>query len=224
MQVLPRLFKLWPWVDPDLFHTKVKFCHRGVCMGNSENYLFLETVAVFGLKSCLKHSTKWVNEVKWVSKVKVILWPWSKITQISKLKLVFLRNSWVIWNQSSYESLWENGNKNLYIWVGSHDQDGCHAHIWKKKPLKIFFSRTNGLMHSTKWVHEVKWVSKVILWPWSKITQISKLKLVFLRNSWVIWNQSSYESLWENGNENLYIWVGSHDQDGCHAHIWKKNL
>ena len=33
------------------------------------------------------------------------------------------------------------------------------------------------------------------------ITQISKLKLVFLRNSRVIWNQSSYESLWENGNE-----------------------
>ena len=35
-----------------------------------------------------------------------------------------------------------------------------------------------------------------------------KLKLVFLRNSWVIWNQSSYESLWENGNENLYNGLG----------------
>ena len=34
--------------------------------------------------------------------------------------------------------------------------------------------------------------------------QISKLKLGFLRNSWVIWNQSSYESLRENGNETLY--------------------
>ena len=39
-----------------------------------------------------------------------------------------------------------------------------------------------------------------------------QLKLVFLRNSWVIWNQNSYESLWENGNENLYKWFGSHDQ------------
>ena len=47
MQVPPRLFKLWPWAD--LFHTKVKFCHIGVCMGKSENYLFLETFAVFGL-------------------------------------------------------------------------------------------------------------------------------------------------------------------------------
>ena len=22
------------------------------------------------------------------------------------------------------------------------------------------------------------------------------------------------------GNENLFIGIGSHDQDGCHAHIW----
>ena len=31
--------------------------------------------------------------------------------------------------------------------------------------------------------------------------KISKLKLVFHRNSWAIWNQSSYESLQENENE-----------------------
>ena len=31
-----------------------------------------------------------------------------------------------------------------------------------------------------------------------------KLKLVFLKNSWAIWNQSSYESLRENESENLY--------------------
>ena len=39
---------------------------------------------------------------------------------------------------------------------------------------------------------------------WSKVTQISKLKLVSRRNSWAIWNQNSYESLRENRNENLY--------------------
>ena len=38
-------------------------------------------------QSCLKHSTQWVNEVEWVSMVKVILWPWSKVTQISKLNV-----------------------------------------------------------------------------------------------------------------------------------------
>ena len=40
MQVLPRLFKLLPWVDLDLFYVKVKFGHIGFCMGKSENYLF----------------------------------------------------------------------------------------------------------------------------------------------------------------------------------------
>ena len=41
-------------------------------------------------QSCLKHSTKWVNEVEWVSKVKVILWPWAKVAQISKLNVWLL--------------------------------------------------------------------------------------------------------------------------------------
>ena len=40
MQVLPRLFKLLPWVDLDTFYAKVKFGDIGFCMGRSENYLF----------------------------------------------------------------------------------------------------------------------------------------------------------------------------------------
>ena len=40
MQVLPRLFKLLPWVDHDTFYAKVKFGDTGFCMGKSENYLF----------------------------------------------------------------------------------------------------------------------------------------------------------------------------------------
>ena len=117
----------WPW--PIL--RKVKFGHIGFCMGKSENNLFFGNYCSLGSQSCLKHLTIWVYEVDWVSKVKVILWPWSKVTQISKLKLVFLKTSWVIWNQNSYESLGENRNENyLYKWVGSHDQHCCHAHIW----------------------------------------------------------------------------------------------
>ena len=92
--------------------------------------LFFGNYCSLRSQSWLKLSAKWVNEVEWVSKVKVILWPWSEITQVSKLKLVFLRNSLVIWNQSSCESLLENGNENLYKWFGSHDQHGRRAHIW----------------------------------------------------------------------------------------------
>ena len=125
MGVLPKLFKLWPWVDLDPFYAKVKFGHIGFCMGKSENYLFFGNYCSLRSQSCLKHLAKWVYEVEWVSKVKVILWPSSKVTQISKLKLVFLKNSWVIWNQNSYESLRENSNENLYKCVGSHDQHVC---------------------------------------------------------------------------------------------------
>ena len=124
MVVLPKLFKLWPWVDLDPFYAKVKFGDIGFCMGKSENYLFFGNCCSFGSQSCLKHLAKLVNEVEWVSNVKVIIWPWSKVTQISMLKLVFFKTNWVIWNQSSYKSLRENGNENLYKWVGSHNQHG----------------------------------------------------------------------------------------------------
>ena len=90
MGVLPKLFKLWPWVDLDLFYAKVKFGHISLCMGKSENYLFFGTYCSFWSQSCLKHSAKWVYEVEWVSKVKVILWSWSKVTQISKLNVWLL--------------------------------------------------------------------------------------------------------------------------------------
>ena len=215
----------------------------GFCMVKSENYLFFWNYCSLRSQSCLKHFAKWVNEVEWVSKVKIILWPWSKVTQISKLILVFLKNSWMISNQSSYESLRENRNENLYKWVGSHDQhmpiysknlkkssspepidwwpwniecsivyasttkvvqimtlgwprptlQQCqiwsHRLLYGKKWKLLFFGNycspgsQSCLKHSTKWVNEVEWVSKVkvIIWPWSKVTQISKFKLVFLQ-------------------------------------------
>ena len=60
-------------------------------------------------------STKLLNGVTRVLKVKVIPLPWAKDTHISKFKLVFLRNLWVIWNQISYESSWEKGWKFILI-------------------------------------------------------------------------------------------------------------
>ena len=100
----------WPWP----IYTSVKFGHKGFCMGRSKIYLFNGNHCSLGSQSCLKHLAQWVNEVEWVSKVKVILWHWSKVTQISMLEVVFLKNSLAIWNQSSYESFRENRNENLY--------------------------------------------------------------------------------------------------------------
>ena len=95
-----KVFKLSPLFDLDPFYAKVKFGHIGFCMGKSENYLFFGNYCSLRSQSCLKHLDKWVYEVECVSKVKVILWFWSKVTQISKLKLVFRRNSGAIWNQN----------------------------------------------------------------------------------------------------------------------------
>ena len=44
MQVLPRLLKLWPWVDLDLFYVKVKFGEKWKLL------FFLETIAALGVK------------------------------------------------------------------------------------------------------------------------------------------------------------------------------
>ena len=51
----------------------------------------------------------------------------------------------------------------------------------------------------------------------------SELKLVFLKNNWAILNQSSYESLRENGNENLYNELG-HMTNMAAMPFYGKNL
>ena len=38
------------WVDLDPFYAKVKFGDICFCMGESENYFFLELIAALGLK------------------------------------------------------------------------------------------------------------------------------------------------------------------------------
>ena len=129
---------VWPW--PIL--RQGEFGHIGFWMGKSENYLFFGNHCSLRFQSCLKHLAKWVNDVEWASKVKVILWPWSKVTQIWKFKLVFRKNSWAIWNQNLYESLRENRNENLYKWVG-HINNMAAMPIYNKNLKKIFFSRTN---------------------------------------------------------------------------------
>ena len=128
----------WPW---PISRQGQIWLHR-LLYGKSENYLFFGNYCSLGSQSCLKHLAKWVNDAEWVSKVKVILWHWSKVTQISMLKLVFLKNSWAIWNQNSYESLKENKEwKFIQIsWVTWPTWLPCPYMV---KTLKIFFSRTN---------------------------------------------------------------------------------
>ena len=75
----------WPW--PILRQGQI-WLHRLLC-AKKWKLLFFGNYCSLRSQSCLKHSTKWVNEVEWVLKIKVILWLWSKVTQISKFKLFF---------------------------------------------------------------------------------------------------------------------------------------
>ena len=112
MRVLPRLFKLWSWVDLDPFYTKVKFGHIGFCVGKSENYYLLITIAALGLK------VAWNIQLNEFMKLMSIKGQGHCLTLAKghsdfKVKTCFfLKNSWAIWNQSSYESLRENENEN----------------------------------------------------------------------------------------------------------------
>ena len=64
MRVLPKLFKLLPWVDLDPFYAMVKFGHIGFYVGKSENYLFFGNYCSLGSQSCLTHLVHRVNEVE----------------------------------------------------------------------------------------------------------------------------------------------------------------
>ena len=88
----------WPW--PILHQGQIR-SHR-LLYGKKWKLLFFGNYCSLRYQSCLKHSTKWVNEVEWVSKVKVILWPWSKVTQISKLN-VWL---WVVYSGERFRASW----------------------------------------------------------------------------------------------------------------------
>ena len=69
------------------------------------------------------------------SQGKLIVYPWScfhlSVRRSSTiLKVLLLWNQWSNQSQISCEASLGRGNKSLYKWSRSHDQDGHHAHIW----------------------------------------------------------------------------------------------
>ena len=77
----------WP---SHILHQGQIWSHR-LLYGKKWNlFFFFGNCCSLRSQSCLKHLHKWVYEVEWVSKVKVILWFWSKVTQISKLNVWLL--------------------------------------------------------------------------------------------------------------------------------------
>ena len=57
------LFKLWPWVDHDIFYFKVKFCNLGFSTGKNENSGFSETILACNLKVARCRKLIWLIKV-----------------------------------------------------------------------------------------------------------------------------------------------------------------
>ena len=89
----------------------------------------------------------------------------------------------------------------------------------RKKWKLLIFQNYCSLWLLTDWDNEDMWVLKVkvISWPWTKVIYIQNLKLAFLTNHWVSQNQILFGASLGRGNESLYKWSRSHDQDGRHA-------
>ena len=71
----------WSW---PILHQGQIWLHR---LLYGRKWLFFGNYCSLRSQSHLKHSDKWVNEVEWVSKAKVIFWPEPKVIQISKLNV-----------------------------------------------------------------------------------------------------------------------------------------
>ena len=56
--------------------------------------------------------------------------------------------------------------------------------------------------------------------PSSVRPSVNIFKHLLLWNHWANWTQISYGDSLGWGNESLFKWLWSHDQDGRHAHIW----
>ena len=71
-------------------------------------------------------------------------------------------------------------------------------------------------------------IGELIVYPWSGVRRPSvirrpsstMLKHLLLRNRLADQSQILCGASLDRGNEILFAASGSHDQDGCHAHIW----
>ena len=95
----PGLFKWWSWVDLDLYYDRVKFGPLCFCMEKKLSKRYFRNYCSLWCQSWYMQVTKLVHEPIWISKVKVINLPWSKVTQIQHFKLLFLRNRLANWSQ-----------------------------------------------------------------------------------------------------------------------------
>ena len=82
LQVLPKLFKWWPWLDLDLFYVIVKFGPLCFVWEKGKTMDFSETIVVYNIK---------VSSAKLNEYINLYDLEWSKVTQIQHFQ-TFLRS------------------------------------------------------------------------------------------------------------------------------------
>ena len=113
-------------------------------------------------------STKGLHEPLWISKVKVIHWPLSKVTQIQHFQTSFARK---LLGRFHMEPPWDVANENLFKCSRSHD----HAHRWWKTS-KIFFITKRPMTLKLSIQHQVLeyyqcFHMMILGWPWPFLWQ-----------------------------------------------------
>ena len=108
--VLSSLFKGWPWVDHDLFYSKVKFAPLYVCMGTHFNSRFPGNYWSLYSGSWHIKSTKWVHKDLWAPKVKVIHWPLASVTQMSSISNICFKPSKIMTDRQKLHTIHFHSN------------------------------------------------------------------------------------------------------------------
>ena len=64
-------------------------------------------------------------------------------------------------------------------------------------------------------------IGELVVYQWlRRLSSVNIFKHLLLWNYWANWTHISYGGSLGWGNESLFKCFWSHDQDGCHAHIW----
>ena len=123
-QVLPGMLKWWPWVDLDLFYSKVKIGPFCFCMGKSLSCSFQETIEACEVKVGTYTCSQIYEYITAQGQCHLLTFRFDIFRLLFLKKHLGRLKSNLIWSLH-----WMLRWNSLFKCSGSHDQDGFQAHI-----------------------------------------------------------------------------------------------
>ena len=141
--------------------------------------------------------TNWDNEDMWVLKVKVILWPWSKVIYIWKLKLLFSEMIGPFWTK-------------FYFVLGPKYQVSVSQDHWSSGICKLIGSRKRKFIDMM-----------LVTWPkWlPRPYMVKTFKNLPLWNRWTDFHKTWNVALVTPVHHNLFKWWPWVDLDQFYGKI-----